>query len=395
MLCISSDTFPPFRVDVAVLFGDKLAKKGHNIDWVLQSEAPRSSPGEEEWNGWRVFVGATDPGSSLFSRIRKHFRGIRNDLKVLTLAQQNNYQFIQVKDKFLAAIIGLIAAWRQKSKFVFWLSYPYPEASLYEAKTGSARYPVLYYIRGWAFKIVLYQIVTRFADHIFVQSEQMKKDMVAEGADPDRMTAVPMGVEPLDLTPATKLNQTYQMIYLGTLLQTRQLDFLVRVLARVREALPEATLLMVGPEELPGDQEILIAEAKRLGVEDALILTGRLPRDTALQHVADSDVCFSPFLPTPILNSTSPTKLVEYLSLKRPVVANDHPEQKMVLNASGGGICVQYDEEQFSNAAIEILNNPERSLAMGEAGYEYVMANRSYSAIADALEQCYFDLRAN
>ena len=169
----------------------------------------------------------------------------------------------------------------------------------------------------------------------------------------------------------------------------------MRVLARVREALPEATLLMVGPEELPGDQEILIAEAKRLGVEDALILTGRLPRDTALQHVADSDVCFSPFLPTPILNSTSPTKLVEYLSLKRPVVANDHPEQKMVLNASGGGICVQYDEEQFSNAAIEILNNPERSLAMGEAGYEYVMANRSYSAIADALEQCYFDLRAN
>ena len=35
----------------------------------------------------------------------------------------------------------------------------------------------------------------------------------------------------------------------------------------------------------------------------------------ALRYVQEADVCTSPFYPTPILQSTSPTKLVEYMSL--------------------------------------------------------------------------------
>ncbi len=38
ILVVSSDTFPPTRVDVAVLFGAELAARGHEIDWILQSE---------------------------------------------------------------------------------------------------------------------------------------------------------------------------------------------------------------------------------------------------------------------------------------------------------------------------------------------------------------------
>src|SRR5262245_348115 len=39
LLVVSSDTYPPTRVDVTVLFGEELAGRGHHIDWVLQSEA--------------------------------------------------------------------------------------------------------------------------------------------------------------------------------------------------------------------------------------------------------------------------------------------------------------------------------------------------------------------
>jgi hypothetical protein len=40
------------------------------------------------------------------------------------------------------------------------------------------------------------------------------------------------------------------------------------------------------------------------------------------------------------LNPASPTKLVEYMALGKAVVANDHPDQRMVLEQSGAGICV-------------------------------------------------------
>lgn len=39
LLVISSDTYPPTRVDLSVLFGIELAGRGHTIDLILQSEA--------------------------------------------------------------------------------------------------------------------------------------------------------------------------------------------------------------------------------------------------------------------------------------------------------------------------------------------------------------------
>ncbi len=41
-----------------------------------------------------------------------------------------------------------------------------------------------------------------------------------------------------------------------------------------------------------------------------------------------------------ILRAASPTKLVEYMAMGKAVVANDHPEQKRVIEESGAGYCV-------------------------------------------------------
>ncbi len=79
-------------------------------------------------------------------------------------------------------------------KFVYWLSFPFAEMSLSALEEGCARYPAYYLVRGWVLKLMLYRVVMRLADHIFVQSEQMKRDVAAQGVDPRRMTAVPMGI---------------------------------------------------------------------------------------------------------------------------------------------------------------------------------------------------------
>ena len=38
LLFVSDDKFPPFRVDVSVLFKEKMIGRGHSIDWIMQSE---------------------------------------------------------------------------------------------------------------------------------------------------------------------------------------------------------------------------------------------------------------------------------------------------------------------------------------------------------------------
>jgi glycosyltransferase involved in cell wall biosynthesis len=148
---------------------------------------------------------------------------------------------------------------------------------------------------------------------------------------------------------------------------------------------PEARLLLVGAGNRPSDEEHIRSEARRLKVLDRLEITGFRPRDEALRLISRATVCVSPFFPTPILNSTSPTKLIEYMALERAVVANDHPEQRLVLEQSRAGLCVPYDESAFAAAIVYLLNHPEEAELMGERGRNYVESHRDYRRIADAV----------
>lgn len=394
MLVISSDNYPPQRVDVTVLFGEELAGRGHRIDWLLQSEAACLKPYVTPWHGGSVWVGATDLGSSLLARIRKHCLGIGNDLRVFERARNGGYDVIIAKDKFASGLFALLAARLSRRRFVFWLSYPFPESYLIRARDGTARYPLLYRIRGAFFWVTLYKILLPAADHVFVQSEQMRRDVAKQGIRLGKMTAVPMGInarsavpgsdgEPRSVLPAGERC----FMYLGALTRVRRLDFLVRVLARVRTKIADAKLYFVGSGDDPADERLLLDAAASLGLQDAVVLVGQLPQPQALRYVREADVCVSPFFPTPILNSTSPTKLVEYLAMGKAVVANDHPEQRLVLEESGGGYCVPWDEAEFAEAIVRLMSDPRRAREMGERGRRYVVQHRAYDAIADLVER--------
>lgn len=399
MLIVAKDKFPPFRVDVSVLFARELAARGFAMDWLMQAEKADSGPVQCAWGGGTAWVGATDEGQSRWRRLHKHWLALRHDFKVFELTRRGDYDIVQVRDKALAALFALRAARRHGAAFVYWLSFPAPEASLYLARIGAARYPWLYRVRGWLMFRLLYRFILPRADHIFVQSEQMKADLVGYGIPAQTMTSVPMGIDLKDFedfaAPTAPAADAAPVIgYLGTLAGERRIDFLVRVLELVRRSRPDARLLLVGGGDRPGDEDRIRAEAKRLGVLDHVEITGFLKRSEALLRIAGTTVCASPFYPTPILRSTSPTKLVEYMSLGKAVVANDHPEQRLVLEQSRAGICVAYDEAAFAAAILRILADPEETQDMGRRGRRYVEAHRDYRRIADAVAREYRNLVA-
>jgi glycosyltransferase involved in cell wall biosynthesis len=277
-------------------------------------------------------------------------------------------------------------------RFLYWLSYPFPESYLIRAQDSTARYPFLYRIRGRFSHLVLYRVLLPAAEHIFVQSEQMRRDVAAKGIAESKITAVPMGIrvasfaipESLDRQVIPQSERCF--LYLGTLTRVRRLAFIIRVLALVTKELPDVKLYLVGSGDDPRDEQELIDEAARLNVSSSLVLVGRLPHAQALRYVLEADVCVSPFFPTPILNSTSPTKLVEYMAMGRAVVANDHPEQRLVIEESGAGYCVAWNEDAFSRAIVRLLSAPDLARAMGARGRSWVMQHRAYGAIADLVE---------
>lgn len=393
ILFLSSDLFPPHRVDVKVLFGEEISGRGHHIDWILQSEAPCSQPYETNWGGGTVWVGARETGSSLLHSLRTHFAGFRNDLILLRLVRDKPYDLVIIKDKFVSAALAVLARKFWGGSIVFWLSWPFPEEYLARSEQPENNHRVLYKIRGLVFKFLLYKIILPGSKHVFVQSEQMKSDVAEMGIDSAKLTPVPMGIDSADMkVPAMSVERRLIphseacFLYLGILSRLRQLDFLVRVLSLVVKTKPEVKLYLVGKGESNEDEAAIQAEIHRLGLEESVVMTGHLPREKAMQYAKEANVCVSPFAPIPILKSTSPTKLVEYLALGKPVVANDHPEQRQIIEESGAGICVGWDEREFADAILRLLGDEELCEEMSKNGPTYVSEFRTYETIADQVE---------
>jgi glycosyltransferase involved in cell wall biosynthesis len=371
------------RVDVSDLFATRLSAMGLAIDWVMHDRAPGPAWYAALWHGAQARVIGRSPRGGLAGRIEDKLRDLAGDLRTFALALWGPYDLIQVRDKFLVALLGLIAARLRGRRFVYWASYPFAECRIEDARSGRSRLPLLGLIRGRTAAWLLYRVILPNADRVFVQSRQMLQDFSAQGVRPESMIPVPMGIgEGLLRRPKAEIEPD-TILYLGTLNLVRRLDTLVDSLALVRRRFPEARLIFVGEGDVPEDRARLERAIARHGLAQAVEITGWLPAAEAQARVARAAVCVSPFYPTPILLSTSPTKLIEYLALARPVVANHHPEQTPMVAESGAGICVDWSAEAFAEAIGELLGDPERAELMGQRGRDYVRERRLYSRIAE------------
>jgi glycosyltransferase involved in cell wall biosynthesis len=400
MLYWTREEFPTFRVDIDILFGRELLRRGHAIDFVMQAGAAEIHPGEHPWHGRTVYVGATAIGGKLSAFVR-HWRVFWHDLRCLGLARGGRYDAIQFRDKFLIAAIGLLVARARGLKFFYWLSFPYPEADRVHARDGDTRFPFLANARGIVTAWLLYKYILPRCDHAFVQSARMKEDIATHGIPAERMTAVPMGIDLDDLPALRSPDRTGDGIvlgYLGALNADRRIDMLIDMLAELRSGNHAVRLLLVGDAYERKDREALRERARTLGVAQYLEITGNLPRLEALQRMRGVDIALSPYFPTPMFLSTSPTKLIEYFALSLPVVASEHPEQRAILGASGAGVCAPWGARHFARSVRWMLRQgPAQRSQMGARGRDWVEQHRTYRRIADDIELKYLELldRAN
>ena len=402
LLFIAPDKFPPYRVDVRVLFGREIVSRGHTIDWLLQSEVPCDRGYETKWSGCRVFVGRRDSGTSIIRRVKNHLYSVRHDIKMFSILLKNpKYDFILVRDKFVSGLIAFFASRVFKKRFIFWLSFPIPEDYLFQVAEGTIKYPFVNLIRGYILSTLLYKILLPFSDHNFVQTEKMRDNIALKGIPREKMTAVPMAVSLKDI-PFFGYNEGWRsdgkeksVVYLGTLMRLRKIDFILRTFEKVLIKDRKVRLYLIGGSEDASDEEFLRQEAKRLRIDHAVTITGFLRQKEAWEYVKDADVCVSPIYPSPILNCGSPTKLIEYMAMGKAVVANDHPEQRLVISESKAGICVPYEEDSFAEGILYLLKNPDVAKQMGMRGREYIEKKRNYEQTADLVEKKLLQLLAS
>lgn len=389
-----NDRYPPYRVDLSELVARSLRELGVSTEWYMARDAQAGQSERRAYLGQVAHVPAAWGGSRvgrLLNRLSYWF----TDWAGIAGAGARRFDVIQVRDKYLAPLIALLVARLCRRKFVYWCSYPYPEYAMDMGRQLGGLKGGLLRTKGVLGALLLYRLVMPRADHCFVQSEQMREDLAEYGIPLEKMTPVPMGVAPRLLEWARERRAEIvpgRVLYLGTLAAVRRLDEILRAFVLVRRRCPQATLLMVGDGDVPQDRQALEQLVDELGLDDAVRFTGFVPMEAAWSLCASAAVCLSPFYPTKVLASTSPTKLIEYMALGRPVVCNDHPEQSAIIRESGAGLCVPWSSENFAEAICRLIEHPAEAETMAARGPGWVAAHRSYPVIARKVHARYLNL---
>jgi glycosyltransferase involved in cell wall biosynthesis len=280
------------------------------------------------------------------------------------------------------------------------MSFPIVEG--YEVRrdqVGAARRPLAWAahaLRASLSRLALYRLVLPRAHHVFVQSEAMADWLAGQGIARARMTAVPMGVDPARFARAAiapsrdpRLDGRRVIVYLGRVSRARRSDFLLDVVELLRAGLPQVLLVIAGDAPSADDMDWMRRLIGARGLAGHVLLTGWLPQHAALGYAVRAEVGLSPIPRGALYDVSSPTKLVEYLALGIPGVANDIPDQALVIGQSGAGLAAPMEAGPFSAAVRTLLDDPALRAYCARRGPPWVARHRSYVILGRRVAAAY------
>lgn len=169
--------------------------------------------------------------------------------------------------------------------------------------------------------------------------------------------------------------------FVGSFYRYQGVHCLLDAMTKVKRVCPSVQLLLVGDGEAANE---LKEQAKRVGLENCIIWTGRVPYQKVPAWIGAMNVCVAPFCAD--RGETSPVKVFDYLACHRPVVASGIPCVEARFTPDSGVQLVPPDNPGLlADAIIALLNDPPRCAAMGEQGRRFVEQTFGWTHIIDRL----------
>jgi glycosyltransferase involved in cell wall biosynthesis len=180
---------------------------------------------------------------------------------------------------------------------------------------------------------------------------------LSNGVDRDRFSNVnPTNVEKLRLDFG--LSGKKVVLYIGSLnLSNHPVDMLLKAFVLVKEAVPEARLLIVGGGK---DLDTLKLLAKDLDVSESVVFTGRVASELAPLYYSLADVSVDPADDSPASSGRAPLKIFESWAMGVPVVTSDVGDRKILADRLWGPIqLVKFSTTELSYAVLSQITKPK------------------------------------
>lgn len=165
-----------------------------------------------------------------------------------------------------------------------------------------------------------------------------------------------------------------RLIYSGGLHERQGILLLPDMLARVRAAGVDATLVVTGRGP---DEDALRRAVANAGVGDAIEMRGFLPEYRQVEKaLADATIAVAPYVPdlTSFSNFSDLSKLKAYAAAGLPMLTTSVPHNAAELEADAGAAVLPYDAGAFADAVVALAHDPAEWDRRRAAALEYAAA---------------------
>jgi glycosyltransferase involved in cell wall biosynthesis len=242
----------------------------------------------------------------------------------------------------------------------------------------------------------------RRADHVITIAESMREDIIGRGGDPSRVTVIPNGVdaevfrpEPPDPELRRRLGTEgrFAFGYVSNLDHPREnQELLIEATAILLRRGRAVTCLIVGDGKRRSELE---AVARKSGVGDRVVFTGRVPHDAVRGHYAVLDAFVVPRRDERAARAVTPLKPYEAMAMARPLVVADLPALTEIAAPDERGLAFRVEDAEALAATLErLIDDPALGARIGQAGHDWVVRERSWKANGPRLREVYDEVLA-
>lgn len=383
----------------AVEIVDHLVRQGHDVTVVTgipshpstmaSGEVVRNQPRQEEFRGARVHrvwaYGSRKADTFIRRMLTYGSFMVLGGLKALFLP--GKYDVLVAVSPLPNGVAGMLVSRLRGIPLLFDVCDIWPDCAVAVGMMPT---------RGLLLRVAqqLETMVYRRSRRIGVVTRGFTENLVQKGVPRDKVRLLPDWVEPEVYDEARvdraavrlefNLEGRFVVSFLGNFGLIMGLEAILDTARLVQEKDSEVLFLFVGK----GVARPMIEERiKRDGLKNVRVMPYQ-PRHRVPELLAASDALIVTYKRSPITLITVPSKIYEYMSIGRPIVAGVEGVIGEILAEAGcGAVSRERNPEEMAEAILRLKSDADLGKSMGKAGREYVIQHFSFAKVAADYEQ--------
>ena len=201
----------------------------------------------------------------------------------------------------------------------------------------------------------------RTANKVLVSNNNTAEVIVNEyGVTPEKISIVPNGVD-LSLFNGSRKKNPKKVVFAGAMYYHRGLDVLLEAIPKIIRKIPDAKFILLGSgNELEKLKEIVLEK----NLESSVEFKGWIDRENIPQNISDASIGIGPLRLTDVTSRALPIKVLEYMAVSLPIVAQKGTLPDDVLVNGKNGYFVDGSKD-LSEKISSLLSEPDKINQMG------------------------------